>query len=71
MKLLGTLAGVPDLSFFYKGSFRNIELKAKGGSMSPSQEAFKTKLEANGGHYLLADNLDDALSFLSIAGILR
>jgi hypothetical protein len=68
---MGTLAGVPDLLFFYKGSVLSIELKAKGGRLSPSQQSFQAGFTQNGGTPLVTDSLDSALSFLSIADILR
>ena len=38
LKMMGVLAGVPDLTIAHAGGFDMIELKAVGGKLSPAQE---------------------------------
>jgi len=71
MKLLGTLAGVPDLLFFHKSNLFAVELKARGGRLSPAQQAYADKLDHNGGFFWVGDNVDGVLSFLSHGGLLK
>lgn len=43
------------------GQFWAIEVKKRGGKLSPAQEAFRDAVLANGGKYTLARSLDDVI----------
>lgn len=60
LKTIGVVAGAPDLFIFkpnrdYHGLA--VELKTKGGKMTPKQKAFKDKLENSGYKYKLVRNV--------------
>ena len=73
LKLMGTLAGVPDLLFFRSGSVFSVELKAPGAKLelSASQKSFQDRFEKAGGYPWLTNNLDSALMFLAHSDLLR
>lgn len=73
MKALGVRQGVHDLVFILppSGAIRSLELKAEGGRLTSEQRRFGADIEAAGGEWAWADNLDDALAILEGWGVLR
>lgn len=65
-KGLGMQAGAPDLIVWLKGKTLQIELKAKGGSLSTAQKAFGERLTALGHsyHVITATDPNDAVTQL-------
>lgn len=63
LKALGQRAGVPDLILIFAGKLLLIELKAKGGRLSPVQREFHNKLFVLGfeTHTITADTPKQAL----------
>ena len=56
--------GSPDIICVINGQFVGIEVKALKGKQSEHQKEFQRKLEAAGGKYVLAYNLDDVINDL-------
>lgn len=54
-----TTPGTPDILGCVQGRFVGIELKAKWGVMSDSQEAFRGRVEAVGGLYYMVKTLKE------------
>ena len=50
-KAMGVQAGAPDLIVWMRDRTIQVELKAKGGQISPAQEAFGERLTALGHSY--------------------
>ena len=73
LKALGVRPGVHDLVCIVppNGSIRSLEVKAKGEKPTPHQRAFGASIDAAGGEWAWADNLDDALAILEGWGVLR
>lgn len=73
LKLMGTLAGVPDLLFFHDGTLHGMELKAPGKKikLTDEQAAFRDKLMKNRGRWWEANDPDTPLFYLKHAGLLR
>ena len=63
LKLMGLLAGVPDLCIMAKNHFLFIELKKNNGRLSPEQKSFIEKADSLGfkTETIFADNVEDAL----------
>jgi hypothetical protein len=59
LKMMGLLAGVPDLIILYKGKPHFIELKIKGNVLSDTQEALIPQIERQGldCHVIYADSI--------------
>ncbi len=71
LKRMGMRAGAADLLIFYKGRAFALELKAKGGKLSPAQYAFSDDWIYAGFSYDSADNIDDALQCLRDWGVIK
>jgi len=66
------MPGWPDLQF--AGPNRRmffLELKRRGGRLSPAQQAMREHLEGCGFEYLCTDIVEIAIETLKAAGILR
>lgn len=50
-KSMGVQAGAPDLIVWMRGRTLQVELKPKGGRLSPAQKAFGDRLKALGHSY--------------------
>ncbi len=60
LKRAGTQAGYPDLTLYASGGrIGHLELKAEKGSLSDSQKAVRTTLEALGHRYAVVRHTDD------------
>ena len=70
-KLMGVVAGVPDLVFFQGGTAWCLELKDIGGKLSPKQKETIKRILATGVDVEIAYGYKDALSILKRRGILR
>lgn len=57
--------GSPDIVAVWEGRYIGIEVKGPKGRLSPHQERFKGLLEAAGGYYLVARDLDDVIVFFT------
>lgn len=70
LKATGTRRGVPDLSLVWKGRAIFIELKAKGGSLSPEQRAMHERLTLAGAVVLpIARSVEEVEAFLETLGM--
>ena len=73
-KLMGVVAGVPDLIFFQGGTAWCLELKItkkEGGKLSPAQKATIKRIWDSGIDVEVAYGYNDALSILKRRGVLR
>jgi hypothetical protein len=64
-------AGEPDLHIFHRGKTAGIEVKTADSTLSAKQRKYRAWFELNGGIYIVARSVDDALDGLVAAGILR
>jgi hypothetical protein len=58
--------GVPDILGVYKGRMFGIELKAPKGTVSPAQQAFIDRINAEGGTAFVARTLDEVIEGLGL-----
>jgi hypothetical protein len=65
------IPGEPDLQIFHRGTLAGIEVKTADSTLSPKQRKYRAWFERNGGCYIVARSVDDALDGLVAAGILR
>jgi VRR-NUC domain len=66
LKGMGVLAGVPDFVFVLpNGQAAFLELKAKGGQLSPAQIEFRDRVLACGCGYATARSMEEAEDVLS------
>jgi hypothetical protein len=63
--------GEPDLRIFHQGKTVGIEVKSAKGTLSPEQREYRDWFERNGGIYIVARSVEDAINGLLSAGILR
>jgi hypothetical protein len=70
-KSLGVIAGIPDVILIHGGQVFGLELKAKGGRLSPIQLATQERMRAAGAIVATAAGLDAALAQLTAWGLLR
>lgn len=52
-------AGVSDRTVLIAGLWLAIEIKAEGGKLSPAQEAYRSRVEALGGTYVVARSVEE------------
>lgn len=71
MKGLGVRSGVPDVIVFYRAQIFGLELKAKGGRLSPTQRQALNDMEVAGARTHVASSLDEALFTLECWGVIR
>jgi hypothetical protein len=72
LKAMGLKPGVSDLIFISpSGQFWGLELKARGGRLNDSQEAFKHWCHRHGIAYAVADGFDAAVAVLVAWGVLK
>ena len=72
LKAEGVRAGVADLQILLDGGRSAwIELKVKGGSLSPVQKEFRDVCRTLGHPWVMAKSLDDATAFLQKIGALK
>ena len=69
-KLMGVVAGVPDLIFFKNGVAWCLEIKALGGKLSPVQKETIARIRLSGIDVEIAYGLDEALYILKKRGVL-
>jgi hypothetical protein len=66
LKGMGVLAGVPDFTFILpNGQAAFLELKARGGTLSEAQIAFRDRVVACGCGYATARSLDEVEQHLA------
>jgi hypothetical protein len=58
--------GSPDIIAVKDGQFIGIEVKAKGKKLRDSQVEFKDKLEAAGGVYIIAYDIEDVTKAIQL-----
>jgi hypothetical protein len=72
LKRLGVMPGWPDLQSAGPGRrMFFLEMKRRGGRLSPAQVAMREHLERCGFEFLVTDDVDVAIETLKAAGILR
>ena len=72
LKAEGVRAGVADLQILMEqGRSAWIELKIKGGSLSPVQKDFRDVCHKLGHHWAMAKTVDDVAVFLAAIGAVR
>lgn len=72
MKEEGVKAGVADMGFMLeKGKMAWLELKVKGGSLSPEQQEFRLICNALNHPHGVARDMQEAFEFLRDVGVLR
>lgn len=70
LKMLGVVAGVPDLIVFGPGGRAYcLEVKAEKGSLQPTQKAFARQMEDLGIGWALVRSVDDARAAFASWGI--
>lgn len=66
LKAEGVRRGTPDIFICLpSGKIAWLEMKAKGGSLSPEQKEFRDKVTALGHPYAVARTVEEAIEFLS------
>jgi hypothetical protein len=72
LKKQGVKAGTPDIFVMLpEGRVAWLELKIKGGSLSPPQKAFRDTARKLGHHWAVARTLDEAIAYLGPLGVLK
>ena len=70
LKWTGTKPGVPDLAIVWRGRSIFVELKAKGGSLSPVQKIMQSRLiRAGAVVFDTARSVDEVAAFLAALGM--
>lgn len=71
LKGMGTRAGMPDVCLVRAGRFFCIELKIRGGRVSPAQHGTHARLVACGAEVRVAYDLDEVRAALKDWGMMR
>ena len=72
LKKQGVRRGSPDLCFMLpEGRVAWLELKIKGGALSPPQKEFRDTARRLGHHWAVAKTLDEAIAYLGPLGVLK
>ena len=72
LKKNGVKAGTPDIFVMLpEGKIAWLELKIKGGALSPPQKAFRDDAKRLGHHWAVARTLDEAIAYLGPLGVLK
>jgi len=72
LKEEGTKRGVPDLCFVKMGGGTAwLEMKVKGGRLSPEQKLFRDEVLRLGHQWGMAKTFDEAIAFLRSVGALK
>ncbi len=71
LKGMGTRAGMPDVCIIFRGRFYVIELKKRGGRVSPAQHATHALLIGCGAEVRTCYSLDEVIATLTEWGIIR
>lgn len=69
LKAEGLQPGAPDLLILWKGRAIGLELKTRGGRLSPEQMAFSMRWTTAGGVYAVARSLEEVAGLLDAAGV--
>lgn len=69
LKMMGVVAGVPDLNYIWQGRYYGIELKAPGETLSDSQRDTQPKMRDAGARIEVAQSIDEVVHFLIQFGI--
>jgi hypothetical protein len=70
-KAMGVVPGVPDVLLLHEGRLRGLELKRKGGRLTPTQVACHAAMRRAGAEIAVAYDVDEALAQLQQWGVLR
>jgi hypothetical protein len=72
LKNEGVRRGTPDLCFLLPGGRVGwLEMKTKGGALSPDQKVFRDKATELGHAWAMAKTIDEALAFLTSIDALK
>lgn len=72
LKAEGVRRGTPDIFICLPDSrIAWLEMKAKGGTLTPEQKAFRDKVTALGHPFCCAKSIDEALAFLTTIDALK
>ena len=83
LKAMGVLPGSPDLEFFWKHYWEDLEgshtclrvlfleLKLPRGRMSPSQQLFAERVGAVGAEHIMVTSIDAAIAALGVRGLIK
>lgn len=55
--------GAPDIVAIFRGRYIGIEVKDVKGYLNANQKEFRSKLEAAGGEYMIARDVDDVVKY--------
>jgi hypothetical protein len=61
-KAMGVVPGVPDVLLLHEGRLRGLELKRKGGRLTPTQVACHAAMRRAGAEIAAAYDVDEALA---------
>ncbi len=64
-KAIGVVAGVADLEYFYDRKAYFIELKTEDGHQSKDQKEFQSRIEEQGGAYVVIRSFEEFQSLIS------
>jgi hypothetical protein len=70
-KGLGVVSGVPDILIVHAGRLYGLELKTKGGRVSPTQLSIHERMRAAGAEVAVAIGIDEAINQLDRWHLLR
>jgi hypothetical protein len=68
MQGMGSYHGIPDRYAIKNGIEVWIEFKRPGGKQSEKQKIFQSEIERHGGHYILAESIDELIEKLKERG---
>jgi hypothetical protein len=68
-KLLGMVAGVPDLVLSYGGRAFFLEVKSPAGRLRPAQKEFLDRAQASGAKAAVVRSVDDVRAALAAWGV--
>jgi hypothetical protein len=70
-KSLGLIAGVPDLLLVHDGRLYALELKVRGGRLSPTQAEVQERMRQASAIVAVATGIDEALAYLELWQLIR
>jgi hypothetical protein len=71
LKAMGTRPGMPDVCILFLGRFYGLEIKKRGGKVSPAQRMAHAQMVACGAEVRTVYDLDEAIAALKDWGMIR